>query len=415
MKNSSRWVGLCLATAVLAGVALVVNHNIAARQDNNGTGRGGPPTASRDGTESSARPDRSPVLTNVSVVTRLPDIYQASVTGYGEATSRFTLNLSSRATGLVESISDGFESGHRVTKGDLLVQIEDSSYRAELRNAEYELKTARLALLEAEREAMQARAEWSAAGLDGDPDSPLVLQQPQVAAASAAVTNSEAAVNSATTDLAQTRVRAPFDALVVDREVAPGSYIQAGTQIGTLYSTDRVEIPLAVTVSDWQLLPDDEVLNEGNWPATIRSVQSGDQWLGRVVRIHGHLDGDTRQRTLVIAVDDPLDQSPPLLPGTFVSVSIDGRLVDGLWQLPGSAISQRGEIWYIDDDGALARFAATPAFSDDENIYIVPPAELTDAPRRVLVQPLSSYVMGMLATATDTETGEARPEVAHNE
>uniref|UniRef100_UPI00356A0C65 efflux RND transporter periplasmic adaptor subunit n=1 Tax=Marinobacter sp. TaxID=50741 RepID=UPI00356A0C65 len=225
--------------------------------------------------------------------------------------------------------------------------------------------------------------------------------QPQVAEAKAAVSAAEAAVASAKKDLAQTLIRAPFDALIVSRNVSPGSYLQAGGEIAELYSADRVEISLPLSQQDWHNLPNITVLNKGRWPVALISVETGQQWSGYIQRAERHLDDTTRQQSLVAAVDRPLEQAEILAPGTFVRAEIQGRELNNLWRLPASSLSQRGEIWY-ETDGILARFSSAPVASDEQAIYIRPPSSLYGQPVNVLAHPLSTYMPGMAVNPVET-------------
>jgi len=332
---------------------------------------------------------------DVRVITVSPASHQATVSGYGTARPRFQLTLTARVSGQIEQLGKTFEDGNRIERGTLLVQLEDSAYRAAVSSAEHELATARLDLLEEQRAAIQARTEWEASGLEGAPDSELVLHQPQLDAAKAAVTDASSTLSSASKNFAQTKITAPFDALVVERQVAPGSYLQAGTAVATLYSTDRIEVAVSLSARDWQNLPDLATLTAANWPVTLTSVESGQRWNGRVLRAAQHLDETTRQRALIVALDNPLEHSPALLPGTFLKVDIAGKQRDALWQLPSSALSQRGEIWYVTQENTLACFEAEPLFSDAGAIYVQVPKQLAATTRQVLVHPLSSYLQGM--------------------
>lgn len=240
--------------------------------------------------------------------------------------------------------------------------------------------------------------------MTGEPDSPLVLHEPQVAAAKAAATDAEAAVASARKDLEQTSVRAPFDALIVSRSVSPGSYLQGGDDVTQLYSADRVEISLPLSQLAWRNLPDMDVLNQGNWPVTLTSVETGQQWNGYIQRTERHLDDATRQQSVVAAFDRPLVQAEMLTPGTFVQAEIQGRELKDLWRLPASSLSQRGEIWY-ETDGILARFSADPVASDEQAIYIRPPAALYNQDVNVLTHPLSTYVPGMSVNPVEVTHG----------
>jgi hypothetical protein len=133
----------------------------------------------------------------------------------------------------------------------------------------------------------------------------------------------------------------------------------------------------------------------GSWPVTLEHVENHTHWTGYVIRCQQHVNDTTRQRSLTIAVDQPLSQTPALLAGTFVKATIVGRTMDNLWQLPSSALSQRGEIWYVTDQHTLESFTTEPVFSRDRDIYIAPPPALAQAPQQVLTHPLSSYTRGM--------------------
>ncbi|MGB1091880.1 MAG: efflux RND transporter periplasmic adaptor subunit [Oceanobacter sp.] len=383
------------------------------------SGSGGAPQASQSAqTSAPPQPDQqqeSDVAAEVSVVEVSTGEYQARFSGYGEADARYELTLTSQVSGRVESLSSQFETGHRVKKGVTLADVESIDYRAAVASAKQAVADAQVALLEEEREGQQAQLDWNNSGLShegGEPDSPLLLRQPQLEAAQAALNNAKAELAVAQRDLARTRIQAPFNGLITERFVSPGSYIQAGADVATLLSTDRVEIRIALSPKEWDMMPDNQTLADSNWPARVEAVNSNGVWPGVVERVEQHLNTSTRQRSLVVAVEQPLDQNPVLNPGSFVSVSLSGVPVTGLWQLPGSALSQRGEIWYVDQGSGqamLQRFASEVVFADSNNIYVRPPAALANQSVEVLVHPLSSYTSGMKVkpVLAESNSGEA--------
>ena len=332
-------------------------------------------------------------LPEVAVTTVLPAQYKARVISYGEATPHFALSLTAQVNGQIQTLDKQFESGQRVMKGETLIQLEDSEYLAKVATAENSLATAQLALLEEQRTVAQARAEWRASGLEGEPESELVLHEPQLKAAKAAVKQAEMALRNARRDLERTKIIAPFDALIIERSVSPGTYVQPGAAVASLYSTEYVEIRLALSAKDWQSLPNIDLSKD--LAVRLTSVDGEASWLGRVLRVEQHLDGTTRQRALVLAVDRPLDQTPALYPGTFLNAQLEGRIVDNLWKLPSAALSQRGEVWFVTKENTLASFTAEPIFSDSAAIYIAVPETLRSQPQHVLIHPLNNYVKGM--------------------
>lgn len=331
----------------------------------------------------------------VSVKTVTPSRYQSHVSAFGATQPHYNITLTAQVSGQVEHVSTQFESGFRINKGDELLRLENSDYRAAVAAAKQQLAEARTSYLEEERQGLQAQAEWLASGLDGEPDSDLVLRVPQLASAEASVANAEALLASAEKDLQQTVIRAPFDALIVTRDIAPGSYLQAGTQVATLYSTDWAEVNVSLSEREWQSLPDVTTLVSEQWPVQLEAVEGDANWQGKVLRVEQHLDGTTRQRSLIVGIEQPLDQTPPLYSGVFVNVSLGGREMDNLWQVPLSSLSQRGEIWYVNAERNLAKFATTPVFSDESYLYITPPEDLAETPQQILLQPISSYLEGM--------------------
>ncbi len=331
----------------------------------------------------------------VSVIKVTPGSYSSEVNAYGAAKPHFNITLTAQVAGQIDEIAEQFESGRRLKKGTILVKLENSDYQAAVESARQALSSAKVSLLEEQRQGIQALTEWKSSGLQGEPDSDLVLRKPQLAAAKAAVKEAEANLKAAEKDLSQTAIKAPFDSLVIQRAVSPGSYVQTGTEVATLYSTDRVEISVALSAQEWSNLPGLKILNSGKWPVTITSVENHQTWHGRVLRAEQSLSDETRQRSLIISVDSPLDLAPALFPGTFVEAHIEGRDIAGVWKLPTSALSQRGEIWYVSADKTLKKFSASPRFSSSGYIYITPPESLTNQAVSILTSPLNSYLEGM--------------------
>lgn len=372
------WSTIAVAVSVLAIAVLYTRHLIAEQVNNHR-----PPQVMQ------------PQRPEVEVLTVTGGRYTAKIRGYGQTQTHYTLSLTAQTNGQVVELSPQLEAGCRVSKGDVLLVLEDSEHLAALATARSELASAKLDLLEAQREASQAESEWKASGLTGQPSSELVLHGPQLAVAKAAVVKAEAALKSAEKDVRKTTITAPFDGIVIERLTAPGSYLQTGTAVATLYSTDMIEVPVPLAVRDWKNLPAPESLAGSGWPVQLTGVEDKKTWTGRVLRAEQHVDTTSRQRTLLVVVDSPLDQTPPLLPGIFVEVGIDGREADNVWELPSSALSQQGEIWYVTKNDTLAKLQVQSAFTHGNSIYVEVPEQMAQAPARIVAHPLSSYLPGM--------------------
>ncbi|MFS1860037.1 efflux RND transporter periplasmic adaptor subunit [Vibrio lentus] len=339
----------------------------------------------------------------VSVVLATLGDYQAEVVGYGEAKSRYELMFSTEVGGRVETISSQFETGQVISQGEVIANIDSTSYQQAVTQAKANVAQAQLDLLEEQRQGEQAKSEWQRSGLSGEPDSPLVLREPQLAQVTAALENAKLELVKAQQDLEKTTLVAPFDSLVVSRDVQPGSYAQTGAQIATLYSIDEVEVSVPLSESQWQSLPnsDNTQLKQQPWPVTLSSSDGQYQWQGYVERVEQHLQQDTRQRSLIVKVDNPLEQEKDLYPGTFVQATISGKQLTQLWELPASALSQQGDLWFVDNNSQLSKSNADVEFEKGGLIYIDPTklnVEIGDSVQ-VVKRPLSSFKAGMVVLA----------------
>ncbi|OED63525.1 efflux transporter periplasmic adaptor subunit [Vibrio splendidus ZS-139] len=348
----------------------------------------------------------------VSVILATLGDYQAEVVGYGEAKSRYELMFSTEVSGRVEAISSQFETGQVIGQGEVIANIDSTNYQQAVTQAKANVAQAQLDLLEEQRQGEQAKSEWQRSGLSGEPDSPLVLREPQLAQVTAALENAKLELVKAQQDLEKTTLVAPFDSLVVSRDVQPGSYAQTGAQIATLYSVDEVEVSVPLSESQWLSLPnsDNSQLKEQPWPVILSSSDGQFQWQGYVERVEQHLQQDTRQRSLIVKVDNPLEQQKDLYPGTFVQATISGKQLTQLWELPASALSQQGDLWFVDGNGLLSKSNANVEFEKGGLIYIDPTKlnnsadlnSLTESNSdsvQVVKRPLSSFKAGMVVLA----------------
>ena len=333
--------------------------------------------------------------------------YQALVIGYGEAKPKFELDLPAEVSGKVISMADNFASGNIFKAGETLVNLDKTDYQRAIAASKYAVAEAELNLLEQQRKTDQAEAEWKSSGLKGEPDSPLVLRKPQLEVAKAKLEQSKQELRQAQRDLDQTVVKAPFDALIVKRSAQLGSYLQAGNTVASIVSIDKMEVEITLASHQWKNLPDFSIITEQRWPVELISVDSGQKWMGYVERIERHLDSDTRQRSIVITVDNPLTQDTPLYPGTFLKARIQGKQSANLWQVPATSISQNGDVWLVNQNNVLEKHPVTSLYQQGAFAYIEPfnhvegrlensqDLESSGKKTRIVVRPLNSYSQGL--------------------
>ena len=143
----------------------------------------------------------------------------------GYLTTEKTVNLVARVNGTLQSVS--YAPGGRVKKGQLLFVIEPTLYNDKVAQAEAELKTAQ-AQLEYARNNYSRMKE--AVKSDAVSQIQVLQSESSVTEGVAAVSNAEAALSTARTNLGYCYVRAPFDGTISKSTVDVGSYVGGSLQ-----------------------------------------------------------------------------------------------------------------------------------------------------------------------------------------
>ncbi|MDN3690140.1 efflux RND transporter periplasmic adaptor subunit [Cyclobacterium jeungdonense] len=289
------------------------------------------------------------------------------------------ISLSNQVGGEVTRIASQFLPGAYVNKGELLLQINPADFENTLL-----LRKSDLALAKSDYEVELGRQDVAQKDYEliGDELSSenrnLVLRKPQLEAAKANVAAAEAAVNQASLNLERASIRAPFDAHILSRNVNLGSQIAPGSDLGRLVGIDEYWVMANVPLSKVNWLDIEENTEGSGAPVKIvhpAAWEPGQFREGRVSRLVGALDNQTRLARVIISVEDPLmrqepdPDKPPLIIGTFVEVQIEARELEDVTRLERQYIRPGNTVWVM-EDGELAIREVNILFEDQDFAYI---------------------------------------------
>ncbi|KZK99318.1 efflux RND transporter periplasmic adaptor subunit [Pseudovibrio sp. Ad26] len=340
----------------------------------------------------------------VSVVTREASPEAVEFTVFGAVSAHYQQQLTSEVTGRVVGLSSQLEPGLMLKKGDVLAEIEDSSYRAALATAEENVASSELSLLQEEQRGKQAELDWERANIKGREASPLVLRKPFLKQEQLKLKAAAANLVEAQRNLANTRIVAPFDAVVISRSIAPSSYVTAGTQIAEIYSTDTLDVEVALTPVQWQLL-----LTEKGNSLSVNEIsarvlnEAGVEWPAKITSIGATANAQTRQQSLRLQIEPRNAQGTVMRPGTFVRVMLIGREIPDIVMVPASAITSQGYVWTVSDDSQLERHLVTPLFTRVDEVALDVSAFPSRGPWEIVVNPISRYLPQQIVTTQAAE------------
>jgi membrane fusion protein (multidrug efflux system) len=224
-----------------------------------------------------------------------------------------------------------FREGARVSKGDLLVKLQDSELQAQL------LKLTTSEKLAAEKEDRQKQMLANGA-----------ISQEEYDATLANLNLVRADIQLVRAQLAKTEIRAPFNGIVGLRDVSEGAIVSSGTEIATLQDISSVKIDFSVPEKYAS------IIKVGN---AVRFQTAGNprSMEAKVYAVEPRVDVATRSLQVRARCENP---GGAVLPGSFAEVFVELGIKPRAMVLLSDAIvpGARGSKVYLFSRGiALSR------------------------------------------------------------
>ena len=245
-----------------------------------------------------------------------------------------------RVSGTLQTIA--YAPGSRVRQGQVLFQIEPTVYQDNVRQAEAALNTARANLEYAQSN--YARMQ-EAAKTDAVSQIQVLQSKSDVATSLAAVSNAEAALNTARTNLSYCTVRAPFNGTISRNLADAGSYINGSVQpvtLATVYKDDHLYSYFNVADNQWLAM----LLQQGdsilNYPAQLDYLSP-------------NVDLNTGTLNIRARLDNP---KGILKSGLYVSITLPYGKQKNAILIPDASIGtdQLGKYVYVVNDSDIVHY-----------------------------------------------------------
>ena len=343
-------------------------------------------------------PEKMTPLVQVSSVH--PDTHKVVVAAMGTVIPAREIILESRVAGEIVAIHPEFTVGGFLDKGSEILRIDPEDYQLAVTLAQAKIKDSESVLKVVQEEAAASEEEWRLlykANPQGYKIPALVAKKPQLEAAKAKLAADGADLQKAKLNLARTRIRAPFNAIVRAKQVDIGSQVSSQEHLAELVGTDTYWIRASVPIDrlSWILIPG----NPAGSGARVRiSYRNGYELAGTVIKLLGDLETEGRMARILVEVQDPLGlkikgkYQLPLLIGEYVRIEIEGRELQNVYRIPRSALRDDSNIWIASDDGRLEIRSVKTLWRDAQTVVL---AEGLEPNSRLIVSDLAVPVNGM--------------------
>jgi len=238
----------------------------------------------------------------VDVVVLQPQLLDNKIFTTGTLLANEEVALRPEISGRVTSIS--FAEGTGVRKGDVLLRINDRELKAQLKRKEFEETQA------SDKEARMRRL-LEVKGISQE-------EYDRAANALGMVRAEKEIIRS---ELAKTKIVAPFDGMVGLRYVSEGSYVTSNMLVATMQDADPVKVEFSVSEKYAKQI------NKGS-EIKVRVGDSQEEYQGSVYAVEAKIDPATRTMKARAKIPNPRGD---LIPGSFAKVDITlERLPDAI-------------------------------------------------------------------------------------
>jgi len=320
------------------GLAYLVYYRIS---ENKKIGGEGPKGGAKGGKDGKGAPSSPPLSVDGIVVTASSFSNNLEITGSIEANESVVLR--SEVSGLVTAIN--FKEGSNVSKGAVLVKINDNDIQAQLQDA---LTKENLSST-SENRAKQLLAKGA-------------ISQEEYDISLANLKSLKAQSQIVRAQLSRTILRAPFSGKVGLRSISVGEYLTPATVIANLMSTNPVKINFSVPekyVGQIKLNSDINFVTDG----------SGKTFTGKVFAIEPGINQQTRTLQIKALAPNPTNE---LLPGSFAKVKLALSEQKDAILIPSEAVIPvlKGKTVYISKNGKAQQVLVEAGTRTAESVVI---------------------------------------------
>lgn len=265
------------------------------------------------------------------------------ITLLGPLTAYNRAELYAEVTGLLLDTEKRLKTGNRYTAGELMLHIDDRVYRNTVLAQKSSLLNQITQLIpDLTIDYPGGVSAWQAYLESFDLNSPLAPLPDPVSPtekyyiASRNIYTQYYSVKSMEETLAKYRISAPFDGVVTDADINPGTLVRSGTRVASFTGSGRFEMEAAATPMELKRLAVGQ-------KAILRSEDISGDFPGKVTRINTVLDHASQTFRLYIESRDRR-----LKDGLYMSAEIAAPPIENACTIPKTVLEKNDRVYTVE-------------------------------------------------------------------
>lgn len=305
----------------------------------------------------------------------------------GRLMAKNKIELYSEVQGVMETSSIEFKPGARYSKGEILVKIRDNDFYANLQAQKSVLQNLITSILPDLRlDYPDAYKRWDAYLKNFDMNKPIgELPKPGSDKEKFFITGKNIYTTYYNTKnleiiYAKYTIRAPFNGILTEATVTPGTVIRQGQKLGEFIDPSVYEMEVSVGKSDMNALAIGEKV-------TVKNEDNGDSkiWNGTITRINGKLDATTQTVKAYIQL-----VGKDLKEGMYLEASITGKPIEDAFEVDNGLLVDGNKMYLVNNN----KLEIVPVKIVHKNLETVVVKGLKDG-SQIIAKPIAGAYSGM--------------------
>ena len=310
--------------------------------------------------------------------------YQVQIPSNGVLNAYKRISLTSRVQGVMQTIKPLFKVGQNYKKGQALVQIDASDFKANViaqRASLYNLITSVLPDLQLDFPV--AHSNWRIFLQKFElnkpvPALPLMEENVRLFVSGRGIISSYYSLQNLEQNLKFYSIKAPFDGVLVSANTTEGSLVMPGQELGEFIAPSNYELMVA--------LPKSYVDNvEVGAKVSLKSVDDDQTYQGVIKRINAQVNTQTQSVAVYIQV-----KNSKLKEGMFLEAQIEAKEFDNVFSINRGLLNDDKQLYVVVANKLQLKTVVPLHFT--ETLAIVRGLENSD---EIVAQPLIGAYVGM--------------------
>ena len=267
-----------------------------------------------------------------------------SITAGGTVVAKDRLVLFSEVQGVFMPPAKAYKTGQKYRKGEVMIRINNEEFYANVlakRSAFLSLINAILPDIKFDYPASLAKWKTYWASIDVKKDLPPLPEtgsgkEKNFILGKSVVANYYS-IKNMETRLRKYTIRAPYDGVLVEADVTPGTLINPGQKLGQFVKPGVFEVELNVNAGFQDFLKNGSAVG-------LHRIDGKEHWTGKVVRINDRIDPASQTLKIFVQLT-----APALKEGEYLEADIPAKAVSHALEVPNRLLIHNNSLFVVED------------------------------------------------------------------